>query len=669
MLNIIFLQILDMTKIASIVIGVVLIARLLLKRAPKVISYALWGVVLFRLLCPVAIEAPVSMVPQLASVSDFYMLPAEPTDQAALDVVNDKLEIQNSSVGNQEVHLDTTYDFSLLWEIVLLFGKYVWVAGIVLLLGYNILSYGRLKRKLVGAVILKENIYLADYITFPFVTGVLCPKIYLPSTLSEKEREYIILHEQHHIKRLDPFIKLLSFFALCIHWFNPLVWIAFIFSSKDMEMSCDEAVVKKIGIRIRADYSASLLTFATGKRVINCSLLAFGEGDTKERIKNLANWKKPAFWVIVVTICACIVLAVCLLTNRVMPNNDVISQNATLEEAITDAILNRDNSSDLDGLIQVESHRILATESGMLADSDKIDTIIVYALVLHEKYFPYVYSDGLRSESGSHIPTALTFSVNEEGMYTLLEYWIPRDGSYYKGDIEEKFPEGAAKAAFNTQDYIDEQTLECQKKALEQIQMLGDYKDAVTRSDENKKIILQRDSLDFEGDGIATDSLTVEQSLEGEKYSLITVKLDSGLSTSIKYPFRSSLKDFITVQTDKLHYTDRDSIIIEITDETSNYGSTDIHVLHVINENNEVRLIEDLTILDNMEESLDYEVYKDTTFILPMCLVTITEKDELISYMEAIQKNALKVTVFDSHTKENIASYIYWDGSKWRLFE
>ena len=324
MLDTIFLQIFDMTKVASLVILIVLLVRLCLKRAPKVISYALWAVVLFRLLCPVSIEAPISLVPQTEPTIQSYDLLNEPvTPLAAIDAAGQAVgDVLNGGIGVQHVYT-TNYledgtrriistDWSTVW---ILFTKFVWLGGMAALLIYSTVSLIRLKRKLVGAILLRDNIYLADHIDSPFVMGLIRPKIYLPSSLSEKERDYIILHEQHHIRRGDHVFKLLSFIALCLHCFNPLVWIAFILSGKDMEMSCDEAVLRKLGDDIRVDYSASLISLATGRRIIAGTPLAFGEGNTEGRIKNIAKWKKPAVWVIVVAVIICVVLAVCLITN------------------------------------------------------------------------------------------------------------------------------------------------------------------------------------------------------------------------------------------------------------------------------------------------------------------------------------------------------------------
>ncbi|MBR4961289.1 MAG: M56 family metallopeptidase [Clostridia bacterium] len=313
-----------MSKIASLVILAVLLVRLCLKRAPKVFSYALWAIVLFRLLCPVSIEAPVSLIPQTEPTIESYDLLGESvTPLAALDAAGQAVgDVLNGGIGIQHVYTTNYLEdgtrrvISTNWENVwILFTKYLWLGGMAVLVLYSSISLIRLKRKLIGATVLRDNIYLADHIDSPFVMGLIRPRIYLPSSLSEKERDYILLHEQHHIRRGDHIIKLLSFAALCLHCFNPLVWMAFILSGKDMEMSCDEAVLRKLGGEIRADYSESLISLATGRRIIAGAPLAFGEGDTEGRVKNIAKWKKPAVWVIVIAVIVCALLAVCLITN------------------------------------------------------------------------------------------------------------------------------------------------------------------------------------------------------------------------------------------------------------------------------------------------------------------------------------------------------------------
>ena len=314
-------RLLNMSLTASVAIVFVLLLRLMLKKSPKVISYALWAVVLFRLLCPISIESSFSLfglmdAPTKGSTTLTTNIEYVPEDIVHTEHPAVALPIPGiSNVINSTLPSGREQLVADPLEAPVTFATYVWLAGVLVMAAYSVISYRRLQQKLLTASPLRDNIYLADEITSPFVMGLIRPKIYLPSEMDEREQAYIIRHEQHHIRRGDHIIKALAFLALSIHWFNPLVWVAFIYSSKDMEMSCDEAVVKKMGDGILADYTASLLSLATGKQIIAGMPLAFGEGDTKSRIRNLANWRKPAFWVVLISVVACIALAVGLLTN------------------------------------------------------------------------------------------------------------------------------------------------------------------------------------------------------------------------------------------------------------------------------------------------------------------------------------------------------------------
>lgn len=327
----------NMTVTAGVVILAVLLVRFILKKlgAPAVVSYALWAVVLFRLLCPVSVTAPVSLfgvldAPVVATeggATTIEYVPKEivhmenPAVELPVPVVGDAISAVLPQ-GEEQLRADP-----LEGPVVIL--TMVWLAGLLVLILYSIVSYFKLRVRLLGAVQLEGNIRLADHITSPFVMGLFRPKIYLPSNLSEHEREYIILHERHHIRRLDHVVKILAFVALCIHWFNPMVWLAFCLSGKDMEMSCDEAVVKKLGESIRADYSASLLSLSTGRTVIAATPLAFGEGNTKGRIKNLAKWKKPAVWITVVAVILCAAVIVLCATNAKQPVDNTEADQQT----------------------------------------------------------------------------------------------------------------------------------------------------------------------------------------------------------------------------------------------------------------------------------------------------------------------------------------------------
>ena len=314
-MNNLFSQVLNMSMTGSVVILLVMLARLILKRAPKIFSYALWSVVLFRLLCPVAFTAPVSVLNALEpevqeaseSTSVVYFLPAEASQDSDFSFVPAENQSGTDSVQvgeSEHTHLD-----------LMMVASYVWIVGSGIMILYSVIQYIRLRLKLVGAMAYRGNVYRADYIDTPFVMGIFSPKIYLPSDVPMNERKYIIAHERHHIRRCDHIIKLLAYFALCVHWFNPLAWAAFILAGKDMEMSCDEAVIRKMGSQIRADYSASLLRLATHKKIIAGMPLAFGEGDTKGRVMNMAKWKKPRLWVSLICLLLCITILVACAVN------------------------------------------------------------------------------------------------------------------------------------------------------------------------------------------------------------------------------------------------------------------------------------------------------------------------------------------------------------------
>lgn len=364
---------LNMSLTASVVIVLVLLLRLLLKKAPKVISYALWSIVIFRLLCPFSIDSGLSL---------FGLLDTPVATSGAFTsmieyIPNDIVHMEDPSVvlpapGIGEAISDTLPqgEEQLMadpLEAPVAIATYLWMTGVLVMGIYAVVSYLHLRRKLITASLVKENIYLADEIASPFVMGLIHPKIYLPSSLGAREQSYVVLHEQHHIRRLDHIMKVLAFIALSIHWFNPLVWIAFQMASKDMEMSCDEAVVRKMGDGVLADYTASLLSLATGKHIIAGMPLAFGEGDTKGRIRNLANWKKPAFWVVLAAVIACAILAICLLTNpegqRSFPmtgRNIADLDPQKIVDEISD-LENLDNTSSSLYMNEAISHRLYLT--------------------------------------------------------------------------------------------------------------------------------------------------------------------------------------------------------------------------------------------------------------------------------------------------------------------
>jgi len=312
-----FLSVLNMSFTASYVILCVMLLRLLLKKAPKFISYALWGVVAFRLIIPFSFESMYSLLPRnmnTVPISHEIIYQQSPKIDSGIEAMD---AIVNQSLPKPDVAASVNPLQIYTLQIYIEIGSYIWVLGIITLLIYSLVSVLKLKRQLKNAEQIDMNIFEVRNLKTPFVLGVRKPKIYLPAGLEATERRYILLHEQTHIKRKDYIIKILAFLILAIHWFNPLVWVAFRLMSKDMELSCDESVLKEMDLDIKKPYANSLLSLATERHILNGSPLAFGEGNVKDRIKNVLNYKKPTFWLIAVALVVAVAAGIGLLANPV----------------------------------------------------------------------------------------------------------------------------------------------------------------------------------------------------------------------------------------------------------------------------------------------------------------------------------------------------------------
>lgn len=306
MLERIFIEVLNMSVTGSIAILAVLIFRVFLSRFPRIFSYALWAVVLFRLLCPVSFPASMSLLGALAdsAASQGRMEYIPPDIGYQTTPLNLPFSPLNQAVQNSLPAPNPTGSVNPL-QVYLYLGERIWLLGICVLLCHSIVSLYRLKKE------------LKTRLDSPFVYGIVRPIIYLPSGLEENEKAYILLHEKIHIRRGDHIFRLLAYIALCIHWFNPLVWAAFCLSGHDMEMSCDETVIRKMGNQVKQEYSKSLLSFATGKPAPQRIPIAFGEGNLKGRIRNILRYRKPSVLLAGGLAIVCSLLAVILLANPV----------------------------------------------------------------------------------------------------------------------------------------------------------------------------------------------------------------------------------------------------------------------------------------------------------------------------------------------------------------
>ena len=310
----IFLTVLNMSFTASFVIAAIIIARLFLKKTPKIISYILWIAAGFRLVFPFSVESVLSLMPVKSQP-----IPSDIVTQAVPNIDTGIPAIDNAVSSILPTVSQTDSGINYL-KILLAAGLIIWVGGIAVMLIYSTASVIALKLRISGVALTENNIYEANIKT-PFVMGFFKPKIYVPKNLPDDERDYIILHEQIHIRRHDNFVKLIAYFILSIHWFNPFVWAAFMLMGTDMEMSCDERVLKETNGKIKKAYSMSILSLAAEKHTINIYPLAFGEGNVKRRIKNVLSFKKYSKIKIAVTLIMVIALTAGFMVNKISADN------------------------------------------------------------------------------------------------------------------------------------------------------------------------------------------------------------------------------------------------------------------------------------------------------------------------------------------------------------
>ncbi len=333
----VFLKVLNMGLTASWLILAVVIFRIFLKKAPKWISCLLWAMVAFKLVCPFSVESALSLIPSDEPLPEVII--TENTFQ-----VNTGIGLVDTPVNT---YLGDHYDEGV--PVPADNGNYImhmagifWVAGVILLLLYGFFSYLRLYRMICASVRWKENIFLCDSIDTPFILGIVKPRIYLPSDMDKAQAEYVIAHERAHLGRRDHWWKPLGFLILAIYWFHPLCWISYILLCKDIELACDERVIRELGQDSKKPYAEALLSCSVKQSMVTACPLAFGEVGVKERVKNVLYYKKPAFWIIVAAAVCCVVTAVCFLTS---PNDgDAAEDQEELseeEQAVPAEVLER----------------------------------------------------------------------------------------------------------------------------------------------------------------------------------------------------------------------------------------------------------------------------------------------------------------------------------------
>ena len=468
---------------ASYIILAIILIRLLFKKAPKKLVCAMWGIAALRLVLPFSIESAFSLIPaaQTIQTESLRYQGLALQSPAIIDVVTNPVYPQNLSV-----ELPATVD-AIQDKITIL--AFIWIVGVVLMLLYALISADALKRKVSTATLLGAGIKQTDAIDSPFLFGIFKPVIYIPYSVSADDLKYVIAHEQAHIKRKDYLWKPLGFIILSVYWFNPIIWIGYILLCKDIEAACDEKVVTDMQDEDRRLYSTALLNCSIKRPIITACPLAFGEVSVKDRIKNVMNYKKPAFWITIVAIVLCIVLAVCFLTNPYSGK----SLDGKLGISMDMAVAEYNHSAHSDG-------NFIAADYDVMRITKEKDKTTVYAWVYYAEYS----FDGtdVKMESASHIPTAITFDTTDDNSdsssYDVIEYWTPGDGSYYARDIREKFPLIIQSKAFNASG-AERQKAKC-------LQLAKEYYHISDETEASEALLLSEEAI-----GAAIDQATMEQ--------------------------------------------------------------------------------------------------------------------------------------------------------------
>lgn len=496
----IFLKIVNMSITASWLVLAVLVLRLLLKRVPRAISCVLWVIVALRLIIPFSFESAISLVPSAETIPNDFVSVEKPEIDSGIYGVDDLINPIISDVlarpavtpiepgdvsGTQSGSLDTSaptpstpdktpgeenVESETPAKSLVSILSVVWIAGIVLMLVYMLATYVRIKRRVGEAVSDGENIMICDMVTSPFILGVIRPRIYLPSSLDKADREYVLAHERAHLSRRDHLWKPLGFVLLAVYWFNPILWLAYVLLCRDIEIACDEKVIRQMGTEVKKPYSEALINCSMPRRMIAACPLAFGEVGVKGRIKAVLNYKKPAFWIIILAVVAVAVTSVCFLTdplsepakdgfgsyeNRIKTAD--LEMSTELTEAFEAAIKRMNRTSTYKSIyvsIDYTLHGIYENQNA----------VKVYATVMYGEYT--VWQGALITLHEVNETVEISFSKKDNG-FALVSYKRPEGEKLYP----EGFPSKLDSVADPTK-YEEKHRESCVDAAIEYYNLL-----------------------------------------------------------------------------------------------------------------------------------------------------------------------------------------------------
>ena len=422
-MNELFLKIINMSISASWLVLAVLILRLVLKKAPKWVNVLLWGIVAVRLICPFSFESALSLIPSAETIPLNIGMDTTPTINSGINAINNAV---NPIISQSNTPMAGASVNPL--QITIGIYEYIWIFGMIALALYTAISYWRLSRKVDTAVRYKDNIFQSENVNSPFVLGIIKPRIYLPFNMNGQDLEYVVAHEQAHIRRKDHLWKPLGFLLLTIHWFNPLMWLAYVLLCRDIELACDEKVIKELGNEQRADYTQALVSCSVNRRMIAACPLAFGEVGVKERVKSVMNYKKPAFWIVILASISCAAVAVCFLTNPVTKNTIVLGANYDIKEVLYAVTVGDEISTEppLQYCVTADYHLYYLQTEG--EDWNYLGALAPYKLT-NDELISYMPVDDMRKEAKvRQITDAYILKAENDNFYLVFQ---TKDGKTY----------------------------------------------------------------------------------------------------------------------------------------------------------------------------------------------------------------------------------------------
>ncbi len=388
----VFLKVLNMSITAGWFILAVLCIRLLFRKIPKWMNCLLWGVVAIRLICPFSIESPFSILSSTEPIKSSAVVEGEVRND--IPSIDSRLTIVQNTINPMltETFAYNESDSVAPLQVVTFAAGLVWCCGMVLLIICAMGSVVKLHKLVNEAVCVRENIYICDAVKSPFILGIFRPRIYFSSALREREMDYILAHESAHLKRKDHWWKALGYLLLCIHWFNPLCWVAYSLLCKDIELACDEKAAKNMTFHEKKEYAKVLLSCAGQRSLVMVCPLAFGEVGVKERVKSVLNYKKPTVWIMMATAAVFVILAVCFLTNPTKGDVELqnpIDENKDVYESVNSPSTEQMPSEEM----QEENDTIQNIMLYEQPESDKVCIKVQPAMIAEYSYYYYIPTD------------------------------------------------------------------------------------------------------------------------------------------------------------------------------------------------------------------------------------------------------------------------------------